>query len=516
MKETILTSFLKLLNVKHTKAFTHQYFNEHPNKYNLYGISSMLSDYNIENKGLKVSNKDDILLIEPPFIAHIGFDFVVINKINDNEVQYIQSKNKVRISLDEFKKTWTGNILIAEPNEISQEPDYKKHKFDELFLNSQKKAVLFFIILFFISGFIFNNGLFSTGKILLFITNSLGTYLGYLLVSKQLNIQGNYADKFCSLFKHSDCNNILESDASKLFGLLGWSEVGFGYFISNIIILSFLPSLITSLAIINIFGLPYTFWSIWYQKFKAKQWCTLCMTVLLFLWGIFITNLTFGYIDFSSISVLNLFVAGGIYIIFILSINIFVPIIGKSLNINSIRYEINSIKANEEVFRSLLIKQPYFEVNKFTSSLLFGDKESNNLITIFSNPHCNPCAKMHKKVNRLLEYNKNICVQYILSSFHESLNISSEYLIGVYQQRNGDIKQIFDDWFENGNYKNEEFFRKYPIEIYNSNIDYEFEKHKQWKEKSGLTATPTILINGYKLPDNFKIEDMRYFSDIEI
>ena len=40
----------------------------------------------------------------------------------------------------------------------------------------------------------------------------------------------------------------------------------------------------------------------------------------------------------------------------------------------------------------------------------------------------------------------------------------------------------------------------------------EFDLHKQWKDQSGLNATPTILINGYKLPDNSKIEDIRYFT----
>lgn len=29
--------------------------------------------------------------------------------------------------------------------------------------------------------------------------------------------------------------------------------------------------------------------------------------------------------------------------------------------------------------------------------------------------------------------------------------------------------------------------------------------------KSGLRATPTILINGYALPDYYKIEDLKYF-----
>jgi len=29
-------------------------------------------------------------------------------------------------------------------------------------------------------------------------------------------------------------------------------------------------------------------------------------------------------------------------------------------------------------------------------------------------------------------------------------------------------------------------------------------------------ATPTILVNGYKLPDNYKIEDLRYFTEFNV
>lgn len=70
--------------------------------------------------------------------------------------------------------------------------------------------------------------------------------------------------------------------------------------------------------------------------------------------------------------------------------------------------------------------------------------------------------------------------------------------------------QLFDNWFEVGKYNKEQFFREYPIEMNERDIDEEFTKHEQWKEKSELRATPTILVNGYKLPDNYKIEDLRF------
>jgi protein-disulfide isomerase len=50
----------------------------------------------------------------------------------------------------------------------------------------------------------------------------------------------------------------------------------------------------------------------------------------------------------------------------------------------------------------------------------------------------------------------------------------------------------------------------------NPAIEVEFQKHESWKEKTHLRATPTILVNGYKLPDNYKIEDLRYFTEFDV
>jgi len=39
------------------------------NKYNLYGLSKMLSDYGVENTAMKIEDKEDVLFnIELPFI----------------------------------------------------------------------------------------------------------------------------------------------------------------------------------------------------------------------------------------------------------------------------------------------------------------------------------------------------------------------------------------------------------------------------------------------------------------
>ena len=72
-KQCIFTAILNLLEVKYTKSFSNKYFGEHPHKYNLFGLSKMLSDYKIENIGVKIEEKEtDILELEVPFIAKTG------------------------------------------------------------------------------------------------------------------------------------------------------------------------------------------------------------------------------------------------------------------------------------------------------------------------------------------------------------------------------------------------------------------------------------------------------------
>ena len=54
------------------------------------------------------------------------------------------------------------------------------------------------------------------------------------------------------------------------------------------------------------------------------------------------------------------------------------------------------------------------------------------------------------------------------------------------------------------------------LDMENPEIEIEFQKHELWREKSQLRATPTVPVNGYQLPENYRIEDLRYFTELEI
>ncbi len=505
----VFTTYLQLLDVKYTSSFSDTYFNEHPHKNNLYGISRMLSDYGIENTGLKMENKKDIFELEAPFIAHVSTDFVVVYKITPEQIQYIGDGKHTTVSLNDFFNVWTGVVLIAEDDTNAIEPDYKANKLSEWLIKGQKallgSAVAFLLVYsFFLSG-IYKD----IYGLLLLALNIAGVYIGYLLILKQLNRQSRYSDKICSLFKQSDCNDILQSDAARLWGVIGWSEVGLGYFLANVVILLLFPSLWSHVAIINIGSLPFTVWSVWYQRVKAKQWCPLCLCALAVLWLIFLVNVFSGSLYFPSI-MLEYLVVGCIYLLFIITLNLLVPRLALAEKTENITQELSSLKSKEEVFYSLLQVQAYYPISKDTSQILFGNKEAKNLITVITNPHCEPCAKMHARVDKLLKKGgEKVCIQYLFLSFPD-LEESNLFLIGTYLKMNTkESMKVYTEWFnQGGKNQKESFFKRYPLNLNENDTRKEYEAHREWGINSGINSTPTILVNGYLLPPFYKIEDL--------
>jgi uncharacterized membrane protein/thiol-disulfide isomerase/thioredoxin len=460
-----------------------------------------------------------------------------------NIVYYKWNGKTISVSPQIFCSSWSGIILLIEPTGSAIEPDYKNNRKKEIRLNFQIGVLIIMIctilVFMYVTNFLYNNINFT----LEIIINFIGIFTTILLLYRQLNVSNNFANKICSILKQGDCKNILESKASKIFGI-SWSEIGFSYFISNIFILLFMPQLFPFLVVINICILPYTLWSVWYQKKVTKQWCPLCLIVLALLWCIFIVNSIFNPIRLPVITMNHIILLACIYFIPLFSINLFVNILNKG-NVEDITHELNSIKSNDKVFMTLLKQQPYYEIDKSASKIIFGNPHAPILVTILTNPHCHPCANMHKRIENYIKMgNNNLCVQYIFTSFkyNNRLEYSSKFLIAAYLNLDMELtRKIYEEWFDGKEsffYSNidmniDSFLKLYSawfIDIQNKynvteiiqpdiedqNSKEEFSEQQKWVNKVNIQGTPTIFINGYLLPENYKIEDLKYFDNLDL
>ncbi len=509
MKEVnILIEFLRNLKVRYTFEYTSKLYKEHPHRNNLYGLSSILSLYGIENHGIQIKNKELLSKIDTPFITFVHNSFVMVKECKNGKVRYLWRDKWITLAIDEFINNWSGILLLAEPNSKSIEPNYYQNKKKES-INRFFFICLNFILLLGFSLMGWQSGLWNSvdGLILIFFL-FLGVCICFLLLQKQMRVQSQYIDKLCTLFKRSDCNNVLESDASKVFGLFSWSELGFSYFVSTLFICLLSPILIPYCAWINVLALPYTLWSIWYQKYKVKQWCPLCLMVMCILWILFFIYLFSGSLRCLPFDLINVSWLLFFYSFPFLITYQFTPLIIDSLLKQQTVFEMNNIKLNEYVFLTLLKKNIYYDVSFSTSKIVFGNKNAKTLITVLTNPHCEPCAKMHERIKHLLnETGDKYCVQYIFSSFNKSLDISNKMLISAYLVNDINLSSIlYDKWFKGAKFHKEQFLLDNNLNI-DSSVNLEFEKHEKWKTINKLQTTPTILINGYALPEQYKIED---------
>lgn len=52
--DNLFIQILEILSIKHTEDFTIRYYERHPHKNNLFGLSEMLRYYNIENVAAEI------------------------------------------------------------------------------------------------------------------------------------------------------------------------------------------------------------------------------------------------------------------------------------------------------------------------------------------------------------------------------------------------------------------------------------------------------------------------------
>ena len=502
----ILTLTLSYLGVSYTSSYAEKLYSEHPDKYNMLGISRMLGRYSVLSSGHTFDNKEEVLSLTSPFIAPLSDGFVLVTGIDkvSNAIQVSDINGSRLLPVEVFLSDWSGALLAIDNWEGASEPNYRSNAIKQVVEKLTIVICVISVALLVSAGYVVHNVETAPFWVRV-VLDIVGLTLSFLLIQKQLLGASYLGDKLCSAFKQRECNSVLNSKYSKVLFGISWSEIGLGFFLANILLTSFCPSTIHVLSIINLLLIPLSLWCIWYQWFKIKHWCTICLLVhmVLFLEGLLSLFFIRWPVDYPS-----LLYVGLSYCAVVLSTHYVVMLYESHLRLKSISYELNYLKVQEGVFNSILHQQPFIHVNAEDSHIVFGNPEAKDVITVFSNPHCEPCARAHEKISRLLKSSDAFKVQYIFTAFNEELKESNRFLIGYYLSGNKDAGQVFDEWFAYGKNEKGQFFKNHPYSGDKALIDKEMSSHQKWRDGNGLSGTPTVLLNGYRLPSNYSIDDL--------
>lgn len=510
---------LKELGIKISAQTLINRLEDHPDFPSLMAVSDCFNEWHISNAAYRIAKEEyKAEELQFPFIAQTpanGGSFILIHQIANGKVVYSDENFKRKeIDEEEFLKRWSGILLYAEVGKESGEEGYVGKQLQQTISNLKIPAAILAIVITVLLAANFKE--MGVGYGLLLLLKIIGIGISVLLLAHSINANNPLIQNLCSLGKKNNCNGILKSDAAKATSWLSWSEVGFFYFAGSFLSLLLVPSSLPLIVWLNVLSLPYTFWSISYQ-YNHKNWCVLCCTVQAVLWLELIVALSFGLsplsFGFSALSFAILPLLALCFVVPVLLWYILKPILQKEVEYKLLKKQLKKFKYNSELFTHALTKQPRYAVSNELAPITLGNAEAPTIITMVSNPFCGPCAKAHETLDKWLKTRDDIQLKIVFTTADhddDQRTKVARHVTALSLTNNVElVEKALNHWYAQREKKYEDWAKDYQIDI-GDEVNDTTKKQKQWCEMAEITATPTILINGYKLPEPYRLEDIQY------
>lgn len=304
-------NYIQQLGIPVTGRTIQKNITQNPYYPSLYSLSNTFDKYQIENAAFKI-DEQQLMEMPTPFIAFtntvlLNSDWVVVTKIDGDKLTYTTNGKKSKtVSKADFILGWKNVVFAANADEKCGDPDYaitlkaeKLQQNKKLALAFAASAILIVLIANFISAS--KNVLAASSIILL---NLAGLFVTTLLLIYDIDKTNTFVKNICTAGNKTNCDAVLNSKASKIFGI-SWSEAGWFYFAGTTLFLLFpfgeFSNKLSFIAIAYTISATYIPFSIYYQYKVIKQWCPLCLVtqvvlLLQLLWAVIFFWQTTSYI----------------------------------------------------------------------------------------------------------------------------------------------------------------------------------------------------------------------------
>lgn len=512
----VLEYALKKLKIKISGKAIKEFLLKHPLYPSLKSVSVALNNCGIKHYTLWLSS-EEMRSLNTPFIAHsnnAGGQLIFIKKITTSKVHWRKQKGKTQISVfDDFFKKLSGATILIDPKQKIINPVIRKERQTENIESALVPIGILLISIFILLNLITKPEIANISTFLkVGVIKTIGFIASLFLVLHELKIRSNLSDKICKLNYLTNCEAVLSSDASQIYGSLKWADIGIIYFLSTFLYLSMHINTLSlsTLGIISTFALPYPIFSFYYQLVKLKSWCPFCIIVQLMLIGEFFVLLPY----------LNYFVLHPDYILRLMFTCLLITTLWlyykfyfeqKNEN-NHLRYSIWRLKRNPEIFSLLLTNDKYIEHKETENDLILGNPNAPVTITAFMNLNCRPCANAFLQLKQLLDTSSEIKISIVYSLPHntESLKILNT-LYHLYQSKGSrEVIEFLYNWYATPPGKRAKIDRSLTKDdIINTTQIFKAKLFEQYR----VSSTPTIFVNGYKYPHDYNLHDIELYID---
>ena len=487
----------------------------HPAFPSFSSIHSILKEVCIDSIGIKTTSDTLLRDIPLPTVVHLNSNkqdvLAIVEKVINNDVYLRLGHKKVKMDKSTFDDSFTGEVLLI---------DYESACFDislkdirKFSLSILSKRLLPFVILIGVLFQYFFSSDRSISADLYLLTSLVGLYISISLFSHQLGVNNTLFESLCNQRNtFINCNKVLSSRASDLWGVLTLSEGGLIYFstlIIGIVVIGY-PSLSASVNILSFMSLPFTLFFILYQWIVLKKWCLLCMIVQAILIIQFsIALFGFHYEPMLLNHIIHLFLLGWICFLTVLVIK---PYVEKSILYDRLNLSLTKIKHSPIIRYNTILKER-MDLSKIITISLFSSSSKITIAYVFF-PTCTPCIV---KLNKLIAYikkNNDINLQLIFHTYSgmasKDLDIITNMLFSYHTSRDSFVQEFEQYVVDFSNQKNTHFIHETPQNTFVKEI---MSNHAQWCNDNNIHVTPTIFINGFYMPYFYEIEDLKFFIE---
>jgi uncharacterized membrane protein len=469
-------------------------------------ITNTLDYFDIENMAASVPS-EAYSQLPNTFIAQVsknGNSYIVLATKQDTDSVKISvsEKNIFTVSVNEFLADWTGTIVAIDPNREGKTFDMTK----------MLKSVLPYAASVIMAAYLYLTT-YSLLTVLYFVLSASGLVVGYFITREKFGFD-NALSKLCTITKSTDCNTVFNSKEAKLFNIFDLSDLTIIYFLF-VTSVSVLDNYSPLLFFVSCATLPVIIYSVYYQLFKIKKICPLCIvtsTVLALQFVVMLlmyNEVIFNYADLLLYA--SLFGIAAMFWVYAK------PMVTKVAEHRTLILDNLKFRRNHNLFI------PYYNtLNRLNMEAdnvpVISVGSSNPLVTItaVTNPLCKMCTEAHKTYLQLLQnYNDTIRINFLFLVPNKNRNDIrtqiSERLIQLYTEENTDsFMEAFNNWYESLNAA--EWLNRYG-HCTNNRYNNEITKQVMWCLKNDIEATPAIVINGKLFPDTYTPTDIENFIE---
>lgn len=474
-----------------------QIYHRHPMPNSIRSVSDTLDELSVVNY-VYYLNPDQLTSIVYPAIAPTTSSFVLITAVSNGNVTIIEEDYEERtLSLEDFTKIWNGYILTVDSSNEQHSNKSASYYLGQLIWHLKDKAV-YCLCAALVVLICLIRSLDGYQNVLFLASGLAGIIISAAVYLKENKINNPLAG-LCNIKGHDQCQEVIGSKGSKILGHISIGDLSLTYFIC-ISLVTLLPLYSpNAISIYPITSIAFVLYSaIW--MFVNKRACPLCITIdLLLVVQVTLVASSLAAIEFTRIT-LTYVVA--FFIIFLALIKL-KDLLNSERDLKSLKAVKEALLSNTNIFWGLM-RQQQCAISKMPEYTLSNTKDNSRpTILLVINPHCPFCHRVHKKLWGLSDYNIELI-------FLTKENDRKAELVAAY------ILEQFHNWnlsWETANELIEDYYKKSIIP--NSwHIEDKFYdilmQHRAFCIENNISGTPTVLINGRRIPEQYVLTDLEY------